>query len=227
MEMAGPFSIPPSRLAGSWRYPVVKRVLDVVLTVLLLIGLSVVMALCALAIKLDSPGPILFRQRRAGQHGRQFTMLKFRTMYTNADSTAHQNYAAAFITGKAEAHKQTGGEVFKLVQDRRVTRVGRWLRKTSLDELPQLWNVLVGEMSLVGPRPPIPYELTHYQPAHMERLSVTPGITGLWQIGGRSSTTFEQMVALDLEYIRRRSLLLDLRILITTIPVVLSTKSAH
>src|SRR5207244_11907309 len=119
------------------------------------------------------------------------------------------------------------GRVSKRSAAPRVTRAGRGLRRTSLADLPQLWNVLVGEMSLVGPRPPIPYELTHYQPAHLQRLAVRPGITGLWQIGGRSTTTFEQMVALDLEYIRTRSLWLDLRILVTTIPVVLSIKSVH
>jgi lipopolysaccharide/colanic/teichoic acid biosynthesis glycosyltransferase len=226
MEVAGQLSIPPAQAAGSSRYPIVKRVLDVVIALLLLIVLSLVLLLCALAVRLDSPGPILFRQRRAGEQGRPFTMLKFRTMRANADSAVHRDYAAAFISGKAAAQK-AGGEVFKLVADARVTRVGRWLRRTSLDELPQLWNVLVGEMSLVGPRPPIPYELAHYQPAHLQRLSVTPGMTGLWQVGGRSSTTFEEMVELDLQYIRRRSLLLDLRILLTTIPVVLSPKSGH
>src|SRR5437867_3494216 len=148
MEIAGQFSIPPGRLSGHSRYPAVKRVLDVALTLPLLIGLSPVLALCALAIRLDSPGPILFRQRRAGERGRLFTILKFRTMYTNSDSAVHREYAAAFINGQAAPRKQTDGQVFKLVDDPRVTRVGRWLRKTSLDELPQLWNVLVGEMSL-------------------------------------------------------------------------------
>jgi lipopolysaccharide/colanic/teichoic acid biosynthesis glycosyltransferase len=226
MEIAGQLSIPPA-LAGSSRYPVLKRVLDVVLASVLLIGLSWLLALCALAVWLDSRGPILFRQRRAGEQGKLFTMLKFRTRRVNADQGSHQSYAAAFINGKAAASTGTGGQVFKMVSDPRITRVGRILRKTSLDELPQLWNVLVGEMSMVGPRPPIPYELDHYKPAHLQRLSVRPGITGLWQVGGRSSTTFEQMVALDLDYIRRRSIWLDLRIIVSTIPVVLTTKSGN
>jgi lipopolysaccharide/colanic/teichoic acid biosynthesis glycosyltransferase len=208
-------------------YPTVKRLLDVVGATALLVVLAPALGLCALAIRMDSPGPVLFRQRRAGQDGRPFTMLKFRTMRVGADSAPHREYAAAFIRGQARQHPVGTNGTFKLVQDSRVTAVGRWLRRTSIDELPQLWNVLKGEMSLVGPRPPIPYEIEHYQPAHLRRLSVKPGMTGLWQIGGRSDTTFEQMVALDLEYIRKRSLLLDLRILAGTIPAVLSTKGAH
>jgi len=188
---------------------------------------SVVLLVCAIAIRLDSRGPVFFRQRRVGERGRPFTMVKFRTMRVDADQTAHRDYAASFIRGRASRQGADGEQVFKLVRDNRVTRVGRWLRRTSLDELPQLWNVLKGEMSLVGPRPPIPYEVEHYQPSHRQRLAVTPGMTGLWQVRGRSNTTFEEMVALDLEYIRRRSLLLDLRILLATIPAVLSTRGVH
>jgi exopolysaccharide biosynthesis polyprenyl glycosylphosphotransferase len=208
-------------------YPMVKRLFDVASAAILMVVLAPVLGLCALAVRLDSPGPVLFRQRRAGQDGRPFTMVKFRTMRVDADPALHREYAAAFIRGQARQHPVGTNGTFKLVHDPRITAVGRWLRRTSLDELPQLWNVLKGEMSMVGPRPPIPYEIEHYQPAHLARLAVRPGITGLWQIGGRSDTTFEEMVALDLEYIRSRSLLLDLRILVATIPAVLSTKGAH
>jgi exopolysaccharide biosynthesis polyprenyl glycosylphosphotransferase len=208
-------------------YSTIKRLLDVTGAAALLVLLSPVLGVCALAIRLDSPGPVLFRQRRAGERGRPFTMLKFRTMRVDADSAAHREYATAFIRGQARQHPAGTNGTFKLVHDDRITRVGRWLRRTSLDELPQLWNVLRSEMSLVGPRPPIPYEVEHYAPAHLARLDVRPGMTGLWQIGGRSDTTFEQMVALDLEYIQSRSLLLDLRILAATIPAVFSTKGAH
>jgi lipopolysaccharide/colanic/teichoic acid biosynthesis glycosyltransferase len=199
-------------------YTALKRLLDVVAAVLLLLFLAPLLALCALAIRLESPGPVLFRQQRVGEGGRLFTMLKLRSMYASADVKAHRDYVASFIHGRAQPAAQEG--LFKLVADPRVTRVGRWLRRTSLDELPQLWNVLRGEMSLVGPRPPIAYELEHYQPAHFGRLRAKPGITGLWQVSGRNRTTFEQMVALDLEYIQTRSLGMDLWILLRTIPVV-------
>ena len=204
-----------------------KRGFDLVLATVGLIVLAPCLLVIAAWVRADSPGPALFRQERIGRYGRPFTMLKFRTMRVNADPGPHREYAAAFIRGQARQHRVGTSSTFKLVTDARVTRVGRWLRRTSLDELPQLWNVVRGEMSLVGPRPPIPYELEHYQPAHLGRLAVMPGITGLWQIGGRSDTTFEQMVALDLEYIRRRSLLLDVRILVATIPAVLTAKGAH
>jgi exopolysaccharide biosynthesis polyprenyl glycosylphosphotransferase len=226
MQVAGQLDTPSSPLPPGL-YPAIKRLIDVVAAAALLVVLSVVLLVCAVAIKLDSPGPVFFRQRRVGAGGRQFMMLKFRSMRVDADQAAHRQYAADFIKGQAARQGAGGEKVFKLVRDNRVTRVGRWLRRTSLDEMPQLWNVLKGEMSLVGPRPPIPYEVEHYQPSHKQRLAVTPGMTGLWQVRGRSNTTFEEMVALDLEYIRRRSLILDLRILLATIPAVLSTKGVH
>jgi len=226
MQVAGQLDTPSAPLTPGL-YPVVKRLVDVMVASALLVALSVVLLVCAVAIRLDSPGPVFFRQRRVGERGRPFTMLKFRTMRVDADQATHREYAASFIRGQASRQGAGGAEVYKLVRDHRVTRVGRWLRRTSLDELPQLFNVLKGEMSLVGPRPPIPYEVEHYQPTHKQRLAVTPGITGLWQVRGRSNTTFEEMVALDLEYIRRRSLILDLRILLATIPAVLSTRGVH
>jgi lipopolysaccharide/colanic/teichoic acid biosynthesis glycosyltransferase len=186
-----------------------------------------VFVICAAVIYLDSPGPVLFRQQRIGLYGRPFTFLKFRSMRVDADSAPHRQFATAFIQGKAQPQPSDSGQLYKLVRDRRVTRVGHFLRRSSLDELPQLWNVLRGEMSLVGPRPPIPYEVECYRPEHLRRLTVKPGITGLWQVSGRSATTFEQMVALDVAYIRRRSLLLDLSILWRTVPVVLLRKDGR
>jgi exopolysaccharide biosynthesis polyprenyl glycosylphosphotransferase len=226
MQVASQLDTPSAPLTPGL-YPVIKRLIDVAVASALLTGLSAVLLVCAVAIKLDSPGPVFFRQRRVGERGRPFTMLKFRSMRVDADQATHRQYAADFIRGQASRQGAGEEKVYKLVRDSRVTRVGRWLRRTSLDELPQLWNVLKGDMSLVGPRPPIPYEVEHYQPSHMLRLAVTPGMTGLWQVRGRSNTTFEEMVALDLEYIRRRSLILDLRILLATIPAVLSTRGVH
>jgi lipopolysaccharide/colanic/teichoic acid biosynthesis glycosyltransferase len=208
------------------RYAAVKRALDVAGAAVLLVALSPVLAACAIAIHLDSGGPILYRQRRLGLGGQPFTLLKLRSMRPDADSAPHREYAAAFIAGQAVPNGTGGGAKYKLAADPRVTRVGRWLRRTSLDELPQLVNVLRGDMSLVGPRPPIAYELAHYQPRHLQRLAVRPGMTGLWQVSGRSKTTFEEMVALDLEYVRRQALGLDLAILLKTIPVVLLCKDA-
>ncbi len=203
-----------------------KRLFDLVVATALLVALAPLLALCALAVALDSPGPVLFRQQRLGQGGKPFTVLKFRTMFADADQDMHRQYATAFIQGRAAAQPSGAAQVYKLVRDPRVTRVGRWLRSTSLDELPQLWNVVRGEMSLVGPRPPIPYEIEQYEPGDLRRLAVRPGITGLWQVSGRSRMTFRQMVALDLEYIRTQSLWLDIRILLRTIPAVLSRKGA-
>ncbi len=209
------------------RYVLVKRLFDIVVSAVLLVALSLVFAVCALAVYFDSRGPVFFRQARVGERGQVFTFLKFRSMYANADQKLHQEYVSAFIMARAKAEETKDGALYKLVHDPRITRVGGWLRKTSLDELPQLWNVLKGEMSLVGPRPPIPYELEHYGDTHLQRLAVKPGITGLWQISGRSRTTFEEMVALDLEYISKRSLAFDLRILLMTIPCVLLGRDAR
>jgi lipopolysaccharide/colanic/teichoic acid biosynthesis glycosyltransferase len=184
------------------------------------------------AIKLTSKGPILFRQTRIGQFGQHFTFLKFRSMYTDADSRVHQQYVQEFIlqskngNGAHEALKQDG--FFKLSQDPRITPVGRFIRTTSLDELPQLLNVLAGTMSLVGPRPPIPYEAEHYDMWHRRRLlEAKPGITGLWQVKGRSRTTFEDMVRLDLQYIDEWSLWTDLKLLLQTPWTVIKCEGAR
>jgi exopolysaccharide biosynthesis polyprenyl glycosylphosphotransferase len=190
-----------------------KRGLDILGAAfgLLVLG-PLVMLPVAVAIRLTSPGPILFRQRRSGLHGRQFTMYKFRTMVSNAE----------MLRAELEAFNEVTGPAFKMEHDPRVTPLGRFLRRTSLDEFPQFWNVLLGDMSLVGPRPPIPSEVDKYDPWHRRRLSMKPGLTCLWQISGRSAVGFDQWMKLDLEYIDHWSLMLDLRILARTIPVVLS-----
>lgn len=199
----------------------IKRGLDIILSLLLVILLSPVFILIGIAIKLTSKGPILYKQKRVGQFGQQFTFLKFRSMYTNNDPRIHQQYIEQFISqsknGSAaqEALKQEG--LYKLHHDPRVTPLGNILRKTSLDELPQFFNVIMGTMSLVGPRPPIPYEIEHYDLWHKRRvLEVKPGITGLWQVKGRSRTTFDEMVRLDLQYIDNRCLWTDLKLLLKT-----------
>jgi lipopolysaccharide/colanic/teichoic acid biosynthesis glycosyltransferase len=202
-------------------YPALKRSFDLLVAGLLVVLFSPLLLAIGLLVYLTSRGPILFRQERVGEGGRQFRMLKFRSMYADAPTDPHRDYAVAYIQGLAPQQASDDGSLFKLAADPRITPLGRILRKLSLDELPQLWNVLRGEMSLVGPRPPLPYEAELYQPAHRGRLEARPGMTGLWQVSGRNRTTFEEMVALDLEYIQRCSLGLDLRILARTIPVVL------
>lgn len=218
------------------RYYQVKRVLDVILAGLALVVLCPVMLAVALTVKLDSPGPVLFRQKRAGARLKRlggkrcleigtFEMLKFRSMVQNADQGLHQAHVRAFVEGRL-ASNGNGGAAFKLTNDPRVTRVGRFLRRTSLDELPQLINVLRGEMSLVGPRPVPLYEVGHYDDWHRERLNAQPGITGLWQVTGRCALGFDEMVRLDIDYVRRQSLVLDAKILVLTIPAVLSGRGA-
>jgi len=194
-----------------------KRVLDVAVS-----GLGIVLSfplacLIALVIKLDSPGPVLFRQVRVGQGGNPFVFYKFRSMFAGAEGIKrdflHLN--------------EMDGPVFKLFNDPRITRVGRLLRKSSLDELPQLYNVFIGDMSLVGPRPPVPEEVRLYKPWQMRRLAVKPGITCLWQVSGRSCIGFDEWMRLDIQYIQNRSFLLDMRILARTIPAVISGRGAY
>ena len=201
----------------------VKRVTDFVLSLLVLVATAPVFLVLAILIKRASPGPVFYVQERLGKYGRPFRFYKFRTMSYNSDDVIHRQFAAMFINGdNASCHERNGDlELYKLKEDPRVTNIGHWLRHTSLDELPQLINILKGEMSLVGPRPPISYEIEHYQPWHMERLKVTPGLTGLWQVSGRSSVPFEEMVRLDVHYINNWSLWLDMNILLKTLPVVI------
>lgn len=209
----------------SWR-DAAKRAADIVGSLGLLALFSPVLLAVYAAVKWTSPGPALFKQTRIGREGRPFTMLKFRSMFTNAGHGVHQDYVSWFIksSGKQE---HTGNEVFKLQNDTRITRVGRFIRRTSLDELPQFWNVLRGDMSLVGPRPPLPFEVEQYQPWHRRRvLDAAPGVTGLWQVEGRSRTTFDEMVRLDLRYARTHTLWMDLRILAATPRAMLTGKGA-
>lgn len=196
----------------------VKRLADVVLaTVALVLSLPVLLVV-AVAIRRDSSGPALFKQVRVGSNGRPFTLFKFRSMVDGNNDDEHRKYVARFIRGSAERNDG----LFKLVADPRVTRVGRWLRRTSLDELPQLWNVLRGEMSLIGPRPALPTEVALYSDQAWQRLRVKPGLTGLWQVSGRSNLSFDEMVALDVRYWQQWSPLLDLTILLKTPKTVLT-----
>jgi exopolysaccharide biosynthesis polyprenyl glycosylphosphotransferase len=206
-----------------------KRSLDIVGSVVGIVVLSPWMLLIAAAIKTTSPGSVIFKQTRLGKRGVPFVFYKFRSMSANADDRIHREYVASLISGNHEGINQgnTAKPLYKLKSDPRVTPVGRFIRKTSIDELPQLFNVLKGDMSLVGPRPPIPYEADKYEPWHLRRiLEIKPGITGLWQVEGRSKTSFDDMVRLDLRYIRNCSLMFDLKILLRTVKVVLKREGA-
>ncbi len=203
-----------------------KRGIDLVVSLLLLTATVPLLAVLAFAVRLTSPGPALFRQVRVGRGGKHFVVLKFRTMVSGADQRVHQDYVTHLLLDETPPD---GGEagVFKLVDDPRVTRVGRWLRQSSLDELPQLINVLTGSMSLVGPRPALPYEVALFEPRHLSRHLVRPGITGLWQVSGRSALSMRDALDLDLQYVQRHNSLLDLSILARTVPVVLMRSVAR
>ena len=214
---------------GRWPLFAVKRTIDVVGSVALILLFSPVFLAIALAVKMSSKGPVFFRQRRVGQYGRCFTFLKFRSMYVNNDASVHKEFVARLIANKPGLDSAGGdnAKVYKLKDDKRITPLGKFLRRSSLDELPQFLNVLRGDMSLVGPRPPIPYELAAYQTWHRRRLlDVKPGITGLWQVMGRSSVKFDEMVRLDLRYATSWNLWLDLRILLLTPRAVLKGSGA-
>ncbi len=214
------------------RYLLLKRILDVVVSAALLLFLAPLLLVLTLLIRLDSPGGAIFSQQRVGTRVRAangskqwelraFTVYKFRTMRKNASSDLHKQFVQAFIQNdSATMHSIQNGKaadgVFKIVDDPRITRVGKLLRKTSLDELPQLWNVLKGDMTLVGPRPPLPYEVDIYTSRHLRRLEAKPGLTGLWQISARSTVDFEKMVELDIDYIDHPSFWSDLKILLKT-----------
>jgi len=204
-----------------------KRALDIAGSTAFLVAFTPVFLCVAAAVKLTSKGPVFFRQKRVGEAGQPFTMFKFRTMQVNADHRIHQEYVEKFIQSNQAAAPGTG-TVFKLVNDPRVTSVGDFLRRSSLDELPQFWNVLRGDMSLVGPRPPLPYEVARYKRWHRRRvLEAKPGITGLWQVTGRSRTTFDEMVRLDLRYAKNPSVWTDLNILLATPKAVITGKGAR
>jgi lipopolysaccharide/colanic/teichoic acid biosynthesis glycosyltransferase len=212
-----------SLFKGTGYHPI-KRTLDLALASILLLC-SVVMLLIALLIKLQSSGPILYRQQRIGKNGRPFTMLKFRSMRVDNDSRIHRDHVQRLI--QHDLHPdQLGQTSVKLAHDPRVTPVGKLIRNLSLDELPQLLNVLRGEMSIVGPRPPVTYEYELYTDWHKRRLDVLPGITGLWQVTARNQVSFEEMVQIDLTYIQSMSLLMDVKIMVQTPLAMLSTKGA-
>lgn len=215
-----------SRFVGyNWT---IKRMFDILAAGLAGLVLLPFMAIIALAIKLTSRGPVLHRQERLGLGGRPFTLLKFRTMVSDAHSGPHQDYTAGWILGQTGGQRSgepdRNGSVHKIVDDPRVTTVGKILRATSLDELPQLWNVIRGEMSIVGPRPPLPYEVERYTEAHKRRFEALPGITGLWQVSGRNRLSFEEMVQLDVSYIENWSIRDDVRIVLRTIPALITER---
>ena len=195
-----------------------KRIIDIAVSVLALAALSPVFLVLALAVKLTSPGPVIFAQTRVGRFGRHFTFYKFRSMYRDAEARK-----AALLA----ANESKDGVIFKMKDDPRITPVGRFIRKFSLDELPQLFNVLIGDMSLVGPRPPVPSEVREYTLEDRKRLNVIPGITCIWQVSGRSDIPFNEQVRLDKEYIGNRSFWRDIVILFKTVPAILSGKGAY
>jgi lipopolysaccharide/colanic/teichoic acid biosynthesis glycosyltransferase len=198
-------------------YIISKRLIDICGAIIGLVCLSWLFLIVAILIKLEDPkGPVIFKQLRVGKDGKEFYMYKFRSMVANAEELLESLFHL----------NETTGAMFKMKEDPRVTNIGRFIRKTSIDELPQLWNVLKGEMSLVGPRPPLPREVTQYTEYDKQRLFVTPGCTGLWQISGRSNVGFEEMVELDLQYIRKRSVPLDLKIIFKTVLVLFGSKDA-
>jgi lipopolysaccharide/colanic/teichoic acid biosynthesis glycosyltransferase len=234
-EVADAAFEPVDPLLGDFRTPgnntsisdALKRGLDVLGSLALLMLMSPVMVLIAILVKATSRGPVFFRQERIGQRGKPFTMLKFRSMRPDAGHAIHKDYVTWFIKSSGQAKDAAGAGVFKITNDPRITAVGRILRNTSLDEFPQFINVLRGEMSLVGPRPPLPYEVEQYKSWHLRRvLEAKPGITGLWQVTGRSRTTFDEMVRLDIRYARSVSLWTDVKILLATPRAVISGKGA-
>lgn len=223
-------------------YYMVKRLFDFVITLCGLITLLPMMIIIGLIVMIDSPGSPIFVQRRVGARRRyykgrpywqmtEFNFYKFRSMRTDAGSDLHRQFVSAYISGDQDQMAEVQPDksdpnALKLKSDPRITRVGHFLRKSSLDELPQLWNVLRGDMSLVGPRPPIPYEVEQYQPWHRQRLGTMPGITGPWQVSGRSTVTFDDMVRLDIEYTQTQCFWLDIKLLLWTIPSAFLGKGA-
>jgi lipopolysaccharide/colanic/teichoic acid biosynthesis glycosyltransferase len=234
LEMPPVMRLPTVRSGAGYYF--FKRCFDLLVAAILVVVLTPALAVIALAIKLDSPGPVLFVHPRVGARRRfsddepvwetrVFEMYKFRSMYHKADPSIHEAHIKAFVANQPEAETSEGAK-FKLSHDPRITRVGRLLRRTSMDELPQLFNVLKADMSLVGPRPVPTYEVALYEPWQRERLAAVPGMTGLWQVKGRCDLPFDEMVRLDLEYVRHPSLWTDLKILVWTIPAVLSGRGA-
>lgn len=203
------------------RYVRAKRVLDILFTLLIFIPLCLVMAIIAVCIRLDSKGAIFYRQKRVGLNGVEFDMLKFRSMYADSNDALHRQSIEKYMNGQKIQDDDDSDMSYKQANDPRITRVGRFIRKTSLDELPQFLNVLRGEMSLVGPRPPVPYEVERYSQRDWLRLAGKPGLTGTWQVYGRSKVTFQEMVTMDIDYLQRQSLSEDLKLIVLTVPVMI------
>jgi lipopolysaccharide/colanic/teichoic acid biosynthesis glycosyltransferase len=198
-----------------------KRLLDILFTLLMLLPLCIMLVIVAVLIRLDSEGPIFFRQRRVGLHGVEFNMYKFRSMYVNCDDSTHREAIKQYMNGATLNGDVGTDNPYKLANDPRVTRVGRFIRRTSIDELPQFINVLRGEMTLVGPRPPLPYEVDAYSLHDLLRLCGKPGLTGTWQVYGRSWVAFHEMVEMDIAYLQQQSVRQDLKLIGLTVPVML------
>jgi lipopolysaccharide/colanic/teichoic acid biosynthesis glycosyltransferase len=214
---------PKAKSAGcrSW-YCLLKSVMDRVLALVTIVLISPILGLIALAIKLDSRGSVLYHRAQVGEKGKTFTALKFRTMQMDNDESEYKEYVARYITENAPYKFDAYGQpIYKVVNDPRVTRFGAMLRRTNLDELPQLINIIRGEMSWIGPRPDVPFAVSMYQPWHLKRLDCKPGLTGLWQVCGRKSLSFKSMVRLDISYIKRQGMWLDLKIFFLTIYTIL------
>jgi lipopolysaccharide/colanic/teichoic acid biosynthesis glycosyltransferase len=202
-------------------YQRIKRLMDIALTLLMLPFLSIVCIIIAILVKLTSKGSVLFHQERVGRNGVMFDMYKFRSMYVNSDTSIHIEAVKQYMNGHKLQQNSSAHLSYKLGADARVTRIGRFLRKSSLDELPQFWNVLRGNMSLVGPRPPLPYEVELYSAHDCLRLAGKPGLTGVWQVYGRSRVTFQEIIEMDIAYLHRQSIREDLKLIALTVPVML------
>jgi lipopolysaccharide/colanic/teichoic acid biosynthesis glycosyltransferase len=223
-----PVAVPPAAVgepAASRLTTIACRALDLLLSSVLLVILSPLFALIVVAIRWDSPGRAVFRQRRLGFAQREFTVNKFRTMHEGAAHDTHRAFVQGLIAGE-RIDGSAERPFYKMSTDARITRIGRFLRRSSLDELPQLWNVVRGDMSLVGPRPPLAYEVEKYPPHWFGRFAVKPGLTGLWQVSGRSELTLDEMIRLDISYAQRQSLWLNVAILVRTVPAVLRARGA-
>ena len=213
---------PPETMYINPGYLRAKRALDILLTLLILLPLCLIIVLVGLLICFDSEGPPFFRQKRVGLQGTEFTLFKFRSMYVDQDDTLHRAAIKSYMRGEQLSSNAESSLCYKLDKDPRITRVGSFIRKASIDELPQLLNVLRGEMSLVGPRPPLPYEVELYRPHDWLRHAGKPGLTGYWQVYGRSQVPYHEMVELDIAYLRSQSLWEDLKLILLTIPVMIT-----
>lgn len=210
-----------SNISIKLRYLRMKRLLDIIFCLLILLPLCFVIGIVAVFIWVDSEGPVFYRQKRVGLNGVEFIMYKFRSMHVNNDDSFHRQAIAEYMSGQKLNSDATSDASYKRTDDPRITRVGRFIRKTSIDELPQFFNVLRGEMTLVGPRPPLSYEVEKYSSYDWLRLAGKPGLTGIWQVYGRSRVTFQNMVEMDIEYLQQQSLWKDLKLIVLTIPVML------